>query len=114
LVKSTDAPSALEEHLKRGFAAWGESEDDSEELHELEGYVPGLWRSKEEGLRTVLHEFLAEQRKFPLCMNVWCRECYKESPKDLFPCQGLPEEEDGLELETPRWTTTKEAETVIT
>jgi hypothetical protein len=35
-------------------------------------------------------------------MNVWCGEWYKESPKDPFPRQqGLPEEEDGLELETP-------------
>jgi hypothetical protein len=101
LVKSTDAPSALQEHLKSGFVAWGESEDDSEELHELEGYVPGLWRSKEEWLWTVLCKFLAEQRKFPPCMNVWCREWYEESPKDPFPHQqGLPEEEVGLELET--------------
>jgi len=33
-------------------------------------------------------------------MNVWCGECYAESPGDPFPHQGLPEEDDGLELES--------------
>jgi hypothetical protein len=85
LVKSTDAPSALEERLKRCFAAWGESEDDSEELHELEGYVPGLWRSKEEWLWTVLHKFLAEQRKFPPVHECVVRGMLRRKPKGPLP-----------------------------
>jgi hypothetical protein len=85
LVKSADAPSALEERLKGGFATWNEYEDDAEKLHELEGYVPGMWRTKEEWLRAVLHEFLVEQRKFPPVHECVVRGTLQRKPKGPLP-----------------------------
>ena len=89
LVKSTDAPAALEERVKSGLTAWSEPSDDSRKLHELEGSVPGVWRTKEEWLRSVLHEFLVEQRKFPpvhecLVRGLLRRKPYRPLPASRF------------------------------
>jgi len=65
VVCGTPAARALEYKLTRGFKCWKNGRRDPQQLHELEGYVPGLWESAAEWGRSLLLEFLDEQSRFP-------------------------------------------------
>jgi hypothetical protein len=66
VAKGTDITVARTERLLSwGFKLWRESGNDSGQLHELEGYVPGLWEGLEMWSRSILLKFLDAQREFP-------------------------------------------------
>jgi hypothetical protein len=85
LVGSTDAAAALEKRVRSGFATWRESKDAPGKLHELEGYLPGLWSTQEEWFRSVLFEFLNEQRNFPPVHECLVRGMLRRKPGGPLP-----------------------------
>jgi hypothetical protein len=85
LVGSTDAAAALEKRVRSGFATWCESKDAPGKLHELEGYLPGLWSTQEEWFRSVLFEFLNEQRNFPPVHECLVRGMLRRKPGGPLP-----------------------------
>jgi hypothetical protein len=94
LVKSTDAPSTLEERIKCGFTTWGESEDDPENYMSWGGMCRVCGKARKNGFGLFCTNLFLSRgsEEFPPRTNAWCEECYEESPSDPFPCQGLPEE----------------------
>ena len=58
-----------------------------EKFHDLEGIVHGLQEPKEEWSRALMFKFLESQKTFPPCHAVWCGECYRPHPEDLFRVQ---------------------------
>jgi hypothetical protein len=99
VAKGIDSVVRAEGQLTRGFKLWRESRHDPRQLHELEGYVLGVWKGPEACSRSVLLKFLMHRGSFPPCGNVWCGDCYVPHPNDPFPVQDLPEEEEGIEAE---------------
>ena len=67
-------------------------------LSELDGSLCGLWGAPKRRSGHLLQEFLCWARRFPPCMNVWCGDCYRESPTDPFPRMEEPEAEDESEV----------------
>eukprot|EP00956_Cyclotella_meneghiniana_P034807 scaffold108317_cov24-Cyclotella_meneghiniana.AAC.2 len=57
----------------------------------------GCGKVRKNGAGLFCSNFLMQWGSSPPCMNVWCGECYKAHPNDLFPVQEPPEEEDGIE-----------------
>ena len=65
VVRGTPTARALEHTLTRGFKLWKKGRRDPRQLHELEGYVQGLWETSAEWSRSLLLKFLDEQGRFP-------------------------------------------------
>jgi hypothetical protein len=80
ILKGTDAAVRLENRLSKGFKIWRKALDDPRELLQLEGPVPEVWNSPEEWSRTVLFQFLAEQRNFPPVHECLVRRLFHRLP----------------------------------
>jgi hypothetical protein len=89
VVKGTDSVARTERLLSKGFKLWRESGNDSGQLHELEGYVPGLWEGPEMWSRSVLLKFLDAQREFPPVHECLVRRLLCPTSKRSFSCPGL-------------------------
>ena len=89
LVKGTDGISQTEGTLNRGFKLWREGRNDPRQLHELEGYVPGVWKGPEEWSRLILLKFLDAQREFPPVQECMVRGLLCTSSQRSFSCPGL-------------------------
>jgi hypothetical protein len=65
LARGTDEARNLVQRLDKGFRHWAKGRHDPDQLHDLEGYVPGLWETAAGWSRDLLFEFLVSQRSFP-------------------------------------------------
>lgn len=101
-VRGTPLASTIKHKLTSSFKSWKRGWRDPQQLHELEGYVQGLWETLSEWSRSLLLKFLDKQGWFPQCRNVWCGSCYQKKPSNPFPIKDLLEEEQHLETEDGR------------
>ena len=65
VLKGTDAAVDVESRLTSGFKLWKAAANDPGRFSELDSAVPQMWQDPEEWSRTVLLQFLAQQREFP-------------------------------------------------
>ena len=95
VAKGTDSVTRTERQLTRGFKIWRESSNDPRQLHELEGYVPGMWEGAEAWSRSVLLKFLDAQREFPPVRECMVRGLLCPSSRRSFSCPGLARRRGG-------------------
>jgi hypothetical protein len=70
---------------------------DPGQLHVLDRPLPGVFEDPEVGSRTLLRELLATAGKLPPVQKCLVRQCYRESPNNLFP--RMDHHQSGSDLE---------------
>lgn len=88
VAKGTESAQRLESTINKGSKVWRDSRNGTGQLHDLEGFVPGVWKAEEQWSRNILQQFLAEQRRFPPVHECLVRGLLSPGSERPFPNPG--------------------------